>query len=212
MARLVLQKMSFRYTKFRPFIFSTVSLDYGGGSIVSVTGDNGSGKSTLGRIICGLLPPTEGVVSINDQCPHKMKPNKRIKMAYYIIQDIQLQFVRSSIREEIVLTSRLVGSEANVLEVYSSYHLPENKNIQPFALSINQAWRFVLFLADITNPQVLFIDEAPSLSNNRNRECLLSLMEKRSKNNLITFLSSQDKNDLFYTHNINVYKSGVSVE
>ena len=43
-------------------VFSGISFTLGEGEALTVTGPNGAGKSTLLRVICGLLPASEGTV------------------------------------------------------------------------------------------------------------------------------------------------------
>ena len=47
-------------------VFDGVSFALGNGACLIVTGENGSGKSTLLRIVAGLLPPSHGVVRLED--------------------------------------------------------------------------------------------------------------------------------------------------
>jgi peptide/nickel transport system ATP-binding protein len=44
-----------------------VSLTLGEGEVVGLVGESGCGKSTLGRIVAGLLPPSEGAVRFRGQ-------------------------------------------------------------------------------------------------------------------------------------------------
>jgi heme exporter protein A len=46
-------------------VFSDLSFQVGAGEVLTVTGANGAGKSTLLRLIAGLLPLTEGSVSLD---------------------------------------------------------------------------------------------------------------------------------------------------
>lgn len=203
--------MSFRYTNYHDNIFSDVSITADDRSAILVCGDNGTGKSTLGKIICGLLPISEGVISIDNKNPHILKPSERIRTAYYIVQDIYLQFVRASILEEIILTSKIANRTINDIGFYTNYFLPHDKKIKPFDLSINQAWRFSLLLAEIISPYVLFIDEIPSFSNHRNRVCIESLITKRLQKGLITILSCQDEVDLTFTHKYKIEQKGITI-
>ena len=48
----------------RRVIFEGISFSLSRGESLSVTGRNGSGKSTLAKILCGLLTPTKGRISL----------------------------------------------------------------------------------------------------------------------------------------------------
>jgi len=209
MLKLELQNLSFRYSALEPYVFSNVSVELSAEEYVAVTGDNGCGKSTLGKVICGLLWPTEGMVNIGGISPVHLKARERIRCAYYIMQDVQLQFAKSSLKKEIVLTSTIANKPLRLLESYSEYSLPDDLNVIPFDLSLNEAWRFALFLAEIVDPCVLFIDEAPSLSNSRNRRSLSFLVQKRQEKGRITMLSSQDKIDLSFTRSVSIGVGGI---
>jgi peptide/nickel transport system ATP-binding protein len=54
-----------RYGAFRAL--HGVSVEVPRGRTVAVVGESGSGKSTLARVICGLLPPSEGRISFGGQ-------------------------------------------------------------------------------------------------------------------------------------------------
>ncbi|MBQ1881036.1 MAG: ATP-binding cassette domain-containing protein, partial [Lachnospiraceae bacterium] len=43
---------------------NNLSFELGSGRIIGLLGPNGSGKTTLIKIICGLLQPTSGTVSV----------------------------------------------------------------------------------------------------------------------------------------------------
>ncbi len=58
-------------------ILRGVDLTIQTGEIVAVVGPNGSGKSTLVRTLAGLLKPTSGSATINDQAVTAMPPRTR---------------------------------------------------------------------------------------------------------------------------------------
>ena len=64
--QISLQKVSFRYTSDSPKVLRDVDIKIAKGARVGFIGATGSGKSTLLDILMGLLPPTGGVMKIDD--------------------------------------------------------------------------------------------------------------------------------------------------
>jgi ATP-binding cassette subfamily B protein len=63
---IIIKDIGFRYTPQGPWVLRNFNLQIPRGSRVGFVGTTGSGKSTLMDIIMGLLPPTEGVLLIDD--------------------------------------------------------------------------------------------------------------------------------------------------
>lgn len=62
--RLTLREVSFRYALNEPLLLERVSLDVAPGEFVAIVGPSGGGKTTLLKIMLGLLPPTDGQLSV----------------------------------------------------------------------------------------------------------------------------------------------------
>ncbi len=61
-----LENVTFRYGDGRRDILSDFSLHIAKGEMVGVVGVSGAGKSTLVNVITGLIPPTSGVLKVDD--------------------------------------------------------------------------------------------------------------------------------------------------
>ncbi len=200
---LEISNVSFSYPHQAIPVIYNFSGDYAAGESTLVVGDNGTGKSTLGKIICGIINPKSGEVSVNHESLHKLAPKKRILQAYYINQINQLQFLNSSLIAEIKSYEKLSGGNFSQT-VYDSFFLPTDLEYNPFELSVNQAWRFSLFLSTVINPNVLFVDEIPSPTNERNRRVLTELLELRGHDKKVTFFSYQRKINLTFDNFIHL--------
>jgi len=61
-----IENLSFQYDKNLPNVFNNISLQINKGEKVLIKGETGSGKSTLANIITGLLDPSGGTITIDD--------------------------------------------------------------------------------------------------------------------------------------------------
>jgi ATP-binding cassette subfamily B protein len=59
---LSVDELSYRYPGAEQDALSSVSFELRRGQIMAVVGANGSGKTTLSKLLCGLIPPSRGVV------------------------------------------------------------------------------------------------------------------------------------------------------
>jgi ATP-binding cassette subfamily B protein len=64
--RIVLEGVSYRYPTAAAEALHQVDLRLEPGRVVAVVGPNGSGKTTLAKLLCGLLPPTDGRIVWDD--------------------------------------------------------------------------------------------------------------------------------------------------
>ena len=62
-----LRRVSFRYDSRAPLVLREIDLSISRGELVAIVGASGSGKSTLARLLLGLLPATEGDVSVDER-------------------------------------------------------------------------------------------------------------------------------------------------
>ena len=64
LSSLALRDVTFRSETEAEPLFSGVSLRIRKGEVIGITGDTGSGKSTLALLLLGLLPPTDGRLTL----------------------------------------------------------------------------------------------------------------------------------------------------
>lgn len=200
MTNLIIKNLCFKYPSSEKEIFNNFHLSLYQGENLKLVADNGTGKTTLGKLICGLLIPTSGSITIGRMSISSISSKSRIGRAYYIFQENRLQYLKNSIANEIKFIKKISNTHDKQLEFYDSFYLPADKSTNPLDLTINEIWRFSLFLSTIINPQVLFIDEVPSITNNRNMQSLQFLLSKRKNENLITIFSYQRQIDIKFNY------------
>jgi ABC-2 type transport system ATP-binding protein len=133
------------------------------GEFVGYIGPNGAGKSTTIKMLCGILHPTHGKITICDYSPHQQRKQVAANIGVVFGQRTQLWWdlpVRDSF--EILQAMYKVDSRSyrrsmeifnDLLGVHDFLDTPVRK------LSLGQRMRADLAAALLHDPPVLFLDE-----------------------------------------------------
>ncbi|MEL7001057.1 MAG: ATP-binding cassette domain-containing protein, partial [Pseudomonadota bacterium] len=149
----------------------TVDLSVMRGEVVGLVGESGCGKSTLGRMIAGILPPTEGTVLLDGQDTATLSGPERRDAALAIQMIFQDPFASLNPRmrvEQIVGEAPLVhgltdraGLSDYVDDIMTKVGLdPSMKRRYPHQFSGGQRQRIGIARALAVKPRFLVCDEA----------------------------------------------------
>ncbi|MBO9662310.1 ABC transporter ATP-binding protein [Dokdonella sp.] len=142
-----------------------LDLDVRRAEIYGFLGPNGCGKSTTIRMLCGLLRPSEGEVSVLGQAlPRGAETVKRA--IGYMTQKFSL-YEDLSVRQNLEFLAAVHGlrgasARARLEEMYARYHLGELKERLAGTLSGGQKQRLALAGAVLHEPELLLLDEPTS--------------------------------------------------
>jgi ABC-type multidrug transport system ATPase subunit len=143
-------------------VLDRVSLCVERGEIYGLLGPNGSGKSTLVRILCGLLAPTEGVVSISGLRSDRDLSAIRSRIGY-VPQKFSL-YPDLTVQENLYFIARVrglsrVSARSKLDEVVGLVGLESQRGQLTTALSGGWRRRLSIGAALLHDPEVLFLDE-----------------------------------------------------
>jgi len=100
--------LSFHYPEQERFSLSVERLAFHAGELTALTGENGSGKSTLARLLCGLLVPESGRVSIFKQGRRFQAGAEDLqRFTGYMFQNPDYQLFLPTVREELAYGLKL---------------------------------------------------------------------------------------------------------
>ena len=182
------------------------------GEIVCLVGESGCGKSTTGRMMVGLLPPSDGQILFEGQDIAQMNraDYQAYRRAVQIIhqdpyaslnptQPIQQMLTTPLLRHKKASTQR--GAEkraAELLEIVDLTPVDDFMNKYPHQLSGGQRQRVSVARALTVEPKFIVADEAVSMVDVSIRVSLLNMLARLKSEFDVTFL--------FITHDLALAK------
>lgn len=151
---------------------NNLDLDIPRARIYGFLGPNGSGKSTTIRMLCGLLTPTSGKMTVlGHEIPEEAEA-LRLKVGYMtqkfsLYEDLTVSENLGFISDVYTLEKRY--SRQRLAEVTSRYELGRLLKQRAGTLSGGQKQRLGLAAATLHEPELLFLDEPTSAVDPENR-------------------------------------------
>lgn len=182
---------------------NNISFTINDGEAVGYIGANGAGKSTTIKMMCGILTPTSGTVTIDGKSPHIAKQRNAV------LRNIGVVFgQRTQLWWDLPLSDTF-----NLLK--EIYEIPQEEFNERFAylrsvfdldsflsdpvrtLSLGQRMRADLAASLIHNPKVLFLDEPTiGLDVVVKKKLIKAIQETRAKYNTTLILTTHDMADI----------------
>ena len=158
------------------------------GDTVFIQGPSGSGKSTFLNILCGMLPVTQGEVSLFDtrldQLNSRQRDQFRANNIGYVFQQFNLIHyldVVDNVRlARQFSNTKTANGEQDIEQLLSTLNIDSQHWYKPANnLSIGQQQRVAIARAFINQPKLLIVDEPTSSLDHKNRDDFMSLLMKK---------------------------------
>jgi len=152
---------------------------------IGIVGANGSGKSTLVRMINGLVAPTTGTVTVDDQnvARHAREVRRRVG---FIFTNPDNQIVMPTVQEDVAFTLRRRGLTAaqiaeRTVAALEQFGLREHADHPAHRLSGGQKQLLALAAVLVAEPATIVADEPTTLLDARNARRIGELLQTLSQ-------------------------------
>jgi len=137
-----------------------VTFDVAEGELLAIVGPSGCGKTTLLRIMCGLLPPSDGAVLLDGR--PVVRPSREVALVFQdysrsllpwlnVLRNVTFPLGRNGLsRAERAARGEWALGEVGLVDVESKY---------PWQLSGGMQQRVAIARALVSRPEVVFLDE-----------------------------------------------------
>jgi ABC-type polysaccharide/polyol phosphate transport system ATPase subunit len=136
----------------RKVVLDAIDLRIESGEKVGIIGPNGAGKSTLLKLMCGVLEPTSGTVTVTGRVAPLLELGAGFDPELTVLDNIELYGVLLGIERRII--SERAADILRFAELEEYAHYPVR------ALSSGMAARLGFAIATDVEPNILLIDEA----------------------------------------------------
>jgi energy-coupling factor transport system ATP-binding protein len=165
-------------------IIRGVTFSLAKGARLAVAGENGSGKTTLARLLCGLVEPAGGSVTVDGidtrDAESAYEVRRRVGLVF---QDPDDQLVETTVEREIAFGPRHLGLtleqvDRAVEEALSLFHLGDLRKRSCHLLSAGEKQTIAIASVFAMHPDYVVLDEATSLLDSRSRLAVVGAVER----------------------------------
>lgn len=177
-------------------VINDISLNICEGDFVGIVGESGSGKSTLLYLLCGLIAPTSGTVSINKKEITNMGDTAlsefragEIGFVFQFHNLVKGLTVMENMEIPLVLTRKNpLKYREKIKELLECVGLQGKEKCRIEDLSGGQQQRVAIARALVNDPAVIFADEPTGSLDSENTNTIVQLLGELNKNRKVTIV------------------------
>lgn len=187
---LIADKLSKTYNYY-DYIIEDFNLKFTSDKIYAITGNNGSGKSTLLKLLSGIIKPTKGSITID---------NNSIKNANIGYCAPYMGLYEELTPSELVKTiTELKGIELDTgffNSLLEKFKLKGKEEISIRNFSSGMKQRVKIISAFITDPDIIFLDEPSSNLDTQGIKVLKDLVISAKESQKLIIIASNEEHEI----------------
>lgn len=169
MNSLKIENLKFTYFEENSNLIDDLSLTLSQSKITILTGRSGCGKSTLMYLAAGIYPEEAGVmrggsITVDDENPALLTPDKRCRKIGVMFQNPELQFCMDTVRNELIFCMENIGMAPEDMDeamddalAFCGIEKLKERRLQ--TLSGGEKQKVMLSCIMVLNPGWLLLDE-----------------------------------------------------
>lgn len=188
----------------RKLIVEDISFALSMGDSLALVGKNGAGKSTLAKILCGLLSPTRGTVTLTVNGRAVEYPGRMFPYIGFVAPYINL-YDEFTGMENMTLCARLRNYAASpsdrIAELLRLFSLYEKRNDELRTYSSGMKQRLKYCAALLHQPSLLVLDEPCANLDEEGIAVVRTVMREQTQTGIL-IIATNDKDDLEYAGSV----------
>lgn len=178
------------------FILNDISLNIPKGEIVGVIGASGSGKTTFIKLVCGLLMPEEGRVSVLGKNPVTNRQKYHSNLGTFIVGINSLN-MDSTVKQNFDILKVVYGIDDEVFEeryneLSTRFEFKRYEDDVIQKLSLGQKMRVELATTLILEPKLLLLDEPNVGLDEEAKQIVNQVLREKAKEGMTIIITSHD--------------------
>lgn len=182
-------------------VLDDVSFDVYRGEKIAIVGKNGAGKSTMAKMLCGIIRPQKGEITMEGTNCMKLSIKEIGTKIGYVMQNPNQMIVKDIIADEVRLALTLNGftqeeMDKRVADTLKMCNLYSMRNWPVSVLSYGQRKRVTIASILALQPEIIILDEPTAGQDYHRYTEIMSFLEELNRNYNITIL--------FITHDMHL--------
>lgn len=176
-------------------VLKDVSYEFKGQTIYGLFGRNGSGKTMLLRAIAGLIRPTSGSVSVNQEVLHKdISFPKNLGI---IIENTTLLYEYDAFTNlKILAKIRNVATDEDIYKAIERVGLDPKSKLKVGKFSLGMKQRLSVAQAIFEKPDILLLDEPFNAIDEDGVQLMYDILKTERERGALIVLTSHHRQDL----------------
>ncbi|MDR2071685.1 MAG: ABC transporter ATP-binding protein [Treponema sp.] len=183
-----------------------VSLDLRKGEILCLAGENGAGKTTLMKILCGLVPPTEGEILVKGRKVNIHSPLQANRLGIGMVHQHFMLFPEFTVAQNVVMGIEPVrwgifydtaAAEQRVRELIEGHHFTVKPETPVEELTVGEMQQVEILKMLYRNADILILDEPTAVLTDREIDAFFRTLR---------ILAESGKSLILITHRLNEIK------